>query len=184
MAHSKEYLKELELLHNKKTFGIASKIPDEVVSLIETNRVKSILDFGAGKGLLSAEIKSNYEIDVFTYDPVTFPISLPSKVDLVYSSDVLEHVEQDLIDETINDLSSRAQLYQYHLIACHPAKKTLSDGRNAHLIIEHPQWWKEKISKIQGWEIVHEEVREWTAKVKKGPPRDIVKYIVLLKKCI
>jgi hypothetical protein len=182
MAHSKEYLKELELLHNKKSFGIAANIPDIVKQLIENNEITSVLDFGAGKGLTSQALKSTYDVNVFTYDPVTFPIKLPDKVDLIYSSDVLEHIESTLIDETIQDLSNRAQLYQYHLIACHPAKKSLSDGRNAHLIIEKPEWWKEKLSNIEGWNIIYEEVREWTAKVKKGPPRDIVKYIVLLKK--
>jgi hypothetical protein len=183
MSHSNDYLEELKLLHNKKTFGTASNIPNEVKELIENQSINSILDFGAGKGLTSSALKSNYNINVYTYDPVTFPIKLPDQVDLVYSSDVLEHVEPNLINKTLEDLSHRAQLYQYHLIACHPAKKSLSDGRNAHLIIKPPAWWKQKISNLSKWKIVHEEVREWTAKVKKGPPRDIVKYIVLLKKC-
>ena len=28
-----------------------------------------------------------------------------------------------------------------------PAKKTLPDGRNAHLILESPGWWQGKVSK-------------------------------------
>mgnify|MGYP007000267248 len=72
----------------------------------------------------------------------TSPINLPEKTDLVYSSDVLEHIEVDQLETVIDKLYSIANKYQYHLIACHPAKKRLSDGRNAHLIIEKPEWWK------------------------------------------
>lgn len=185
MAFTNEYKKELELLHERKTFGKGKTIPLKVKQLLSTNEVSSMLDFGAGAGKTSASIREKFpDIKLYTYDPVTFPIKLPKLVDLVFSSDVLEHVEPHLIDETIKDLSNRATKYQYHLIACHPAKKSLSDGRNAHLIIENPSWWKEKIQKLSDWEIVYDEVSEWTAKVKKGPPLDIVKYIVLLKKRI
>jgi hypothetical protein len=30
-------------------------------------------------------------------------------------------------------------------IACYPAKKHLPDGRNAHLIVESPAWWREQL---------------------------------------
>jgi len=56
----------------------------------------------------------------------------------------------------LDQLFSIGQKYQYHLIACHPAKKTLSDGRNAHLIIENPDWWKVKMIDPR-WKIIHEE---------------------------
>lgn len=183
MSYSHEYLEELKVLHSKKTFGQNRNIPEVVHNLIQQHNIKSFLDFGAGKGLTSDTIKKEYpKIKLYTYDPATFPNPLPNEVDLVYSSDVLEHIEPDLIDETLQDLSSRSTRYQYHLIACHPAKKALSDGRNAHLIIEKPSWWKNKIEKIQGWKIIHEDQIERMAKVKKGPPRHVIKYIVILEK--
>lgn len=183
MAHTTEYLKELHLLHSKKTFGNAASIPEVVKDLIDKNNITSILDFGAGKGNTSLLISKLYpHINLYTYDPVTFPIKLPNSVDLTYSSDVLEHIEPDLIDKTLNDLCNRTSKYQYHLIACHPAKKSLSDGRNAHLIIESPDWWRNKINDINGWKIVFEEIKKYTAHVKKGPPIQVVKYIVILEK--
>lgn len=183
MSYSKEYLEELKTLHNKKTFGLNRNIPEIVHKIIKENNIKSFLDFGAGKGHTSATISQTYpEIDLHTFDPATFPNPLPKEVELTYSSDVLEHVEPDLIDETLNDLCARSTRYQYHLIACHPAKKALSDGRNAHLIIENPKWWKKKIESLNGWNIIHEEITERHAKVKKGPPRHVVKYIVVLEK--
>lgn len=183
MAHSKEYLEELKLLHNKKTFGLNANIPKIVHNIIKEKNIKSFLDFGAGKGHTSATISNTYpEIDLYTFDPATFPIPLPEQVEFTYSSDVLEHVEPNLIDETLQDLCNRSTRYQYHLIACHPAKKALSDGRNAHLIIEDPTWWKNKIKTIDGWKIIHEDITERYAKVKKGPPRHVIKYIVILEK--
>jgi len=182
MALSEEYKKELEILHDRKTFGKGKTVPLSVKKLLSSGNISSMLDFGAGQGKTSAGIKERFpDIELYTYDPVTFPIELPEKVDFIYSSDVLEHVEPDLIDETLQDLCNRASKYQYHLIACHPAKKALSDGRNAHLIIENPEWWKNKIEKLEGWKIVEEDIKDFVAKVKKGPPVHVIKYIVVLE---
>tara|TARA_Y100000389_G_C17345674_1_gene455714 strand:- start:291 stop:845 length:555 start_codon:yes stop_codon:yes gene_type:complete len=183
MAHSKDYLKELELLHSKKTFGLNKNVPAVVKNLIEEKNIKSFLDYGAGKGYTSDTLKTVYpDIQIYKFDPATFPLPLPKNVELTYSSDVLEHIEPNLIDETIQDLCNRTTRYQYHLIACHPAKKALSDGRNAHLIIESPKWWKKKIQRLDEWKIIYEHIEERTASVKKGPPRHVVKYIVILEK--
>ena len=181
--HSPEYLEELKILHSKKTFGLNKNIPDVVHNLIKENSISSFLDYGAGKGLTSETIKTQYpNINLYTYDPATFPIPLPEQVELTYSSDVLEHVEEWFIDNTLQDLCNRTTRYQYHLIACHPAKKALSDGRNAHLIIENPDWWKSKLGEIQGWNIIHEETTERYAQPKKGPLLHVIKYIVIMEK--
>tara|TARA_Y200000002_G_scaffold164449_1_gene135699 strand:+ start:419 stop:970 length:552 start_codon:yes stop_codon:yes gene_type:complete len=181
--HSQEYLKELQLLHSKKTFGVAKNIPQGVQDLISKKELTSVLDFGCGKGMPFTQLKD--VIDVYNYDPVTSPINLPEKTDLVYSSDVLEHIEVDQLETVIDKLYSIANKYQYHLIACHPAKKRLSDGRNAHLIIEKPEWWKavlERKNKELGWKIISEDITERWVKLKKAPEIFVVKYIVYLEK--
>ena len=150
---------------------------------MQEKNIKSFLDFGAGKGGTSEYIRNQYpNVLLHTFDPATFPNPLPEEVELTYSSDVLEHVEEHLIDETLQDLCKRSTRYQYHLIACHPAKKTLSDGRNAHLIIEKPKWWKRKIQAISDWKIIHEDIMDHVAQPKKGPPINVVKYIVIMEK--
>jgi len=180
MAHSKEYLKELEKLHSKSNFGSGKEIPKPVVELLDSGEIQSMLDFGSGKGLTSLTIKEKYpHIKLYTYDPVTSPIQLPDQVDLIYSSDVLEHIEPDLLEATLKDLFARAQKYQYHLIACHPAKKKLSDGRNAHLIIEEPTWWKHKLSEYK-WNIQYEKTTKKRQREKFGIY--VQKYITVLKK--
>lgn len=178
--HSPEYLEELKLLHSKKTFGKGKTIPLYLKELFKTQVIDSMLDFGCGKGQPFTSLDSD-TFKVYNYDPVTSPIKLPSAVDLVYSSDVLEHVELDQIDEVLSKLFSIGQKYQYHLIACHPAKKTLSDGRNAHIIVEPPKWWKEKLQN-PNWKIIHEDVLDYMSVVKKGPPIHCIKYIVCMEK--
>ena len=72
--------------------------------------------------------------------------------------------------------------YQHHFIACHPSKKGLSDGRNAHLIVEKPEWWKAKIEQIPGWKIIFENIKGPKTKQIRHLTIDIVKYTVILEK--
>jgi len=179
MAHSKEYLEQLTALHDKSSFGSGAEIPQIVKKILDSGEVKSFLDFGSGKGYLSQSIAEAYpNIKLYTYDPVTSPIELPDQVDLTYSSDVLEHVEPDLLEQTLTDLFNRTTMYQYHLIACHPAKKKLSDGRNAHLIIEDPKWWKQKLKKYN-WLFEYEDI---TQRYIERFDINAIKYITVLKK--
>ena len=183
MQNSDAYTKELERLHARKSFGNATGVPGILQSFLDDRTdVKSILDFGCGKGTPLQSL-SNKDMTIYNYDPITNPIKLPEKVDLVYSRDVLEHIEPEQIDSVLNKLFTISNKYQHHLIACHPAKKGLSDGRNAHLIIERPKWWKQKIQTIPGWKIIYDHI--------KGPKRkyfkndtviDIVKYTVVLER--
>jgi hypothetical protein len=179
MSFSKEYLEQLTALHNRSKFGSGEDIPVVVSEILKNKNIKSMLDFGSGKGYTSQAIAEQFpNIKLYTYDPVTSPIALPKSVNMIYSSDVLEHVEPDLIDETLADLFNRASQYQYHLIACHPAKKFLNDGRNAHLIIETPKWWKQKLEKF-GWTVEYEKITE---RYIKKLDINVVKYITVLKK--
>jgi len=184
MAISKDYQAQLKDLHNKvDSFGKRSKLPSEFKKLLDKHNFKSVLDFGAGKGHVTNTLVNNYpNITIYSYDPVTYNNPLPDNVDVIYSSDVLEHIEPDLLDTTLEDLFNRANYYQYHLIACHPAKKKLNDGRNAHLIIEEPDWWRSKLENFNDWDIIYEDVQEWIATPKKGPPLPVKKYIIILKK--
>ena len=52
----------------------------------------------------------------------------------------------------------RSQRYGFFRIACYPAKKKLLDGRNAHLIVEDPAWWREQILSHMNVTIVDESI--------------------------
>ena len=181
MQNSPEYTLQLEKLHSRKSFGNASGAPKILTDFLAEHTVTSILDFGCGKGTPLDSLKSD-KMDIYSYDPITHPIELPESVDLVYSRDVLEHIEPEQIDSVLEKLFAIGTKYQHHFIACHPAKKRLSDGRNAHLIIEEPKWWKDKIEQIPGWKIIHENIKGPKPLVRGNITIDIVKYTVILEK--
>ena len=181
MQNSPEYTLQLEKLHAAKSFGNASGAPKILTDFLAQNTVTSILDFGCGKGTPLDSLKSD-KMDIYSYDPITHPIELPESVDLVYSRDVLEHIEPEQIDSVLDKLFTIGKKYQHHFIACHPAKKRLSDGRNAHLIIEEPKWWKDKIEQISGWKIIYENIKGPKPLVRGNITIDIVKYTVILER--
>ena len=177
MTISKEYQEALKEMHGRsQKWGVRVEIPEKVKWCIEHYPIKSVLDFGCGKGAVVEEIKRQYpHLEVYGYDPA-FNDVLPEKVDMIMSTDVLEHIEPHELDNTINDLRSRTNILQYHLIACHLAKKLLPDGRNAHLIIETPDWWQRKLGEWE-WNFVHEDIISYMKSRKKGNrPLAVTKY--------
>ena len=54
------YKNDLKKLHKSKAFGNRSKIPAEVTRCIEEYNIRSILDFGCGKGNVVAALKETY----------------------------------------------------------------------------------------------------------------------------
>ena len=148
-------------IHSNTPFGKRGKMPRGLKQFIKEIKPKSILDFGCGKGNLIVTLKENYpNIEVFGYDPANpqYADNIPC-VDMVISTDVLEHIEPEHIDDTIEMLSLKSK-FHYHLISCAPAKLILPDGRNAHLIQEGPNWWRQKFEKF-GYHITKEDYREF-----------------------
>lgn len=110
---------------------------------------KTILDYGCGRGTLKKKIDTSAAyLKVFEYDPgIPGKDKSPDKSDLVVCTDVLEHIEDQYIDNVlghINDLSIKGA---YFVISCRKANASLPDGRNAHLIIQKPQWWIDSIKR-------------------------------------
>lgn len=184
MTLTTQYQEQLKQLHEKnKKWGVRVEIPEKVIWCIENFSIKSILDFGCGKGAVISAIKEKYpHLETYGYDPA-FNDKLPDKVDMIMSTDVLEHIEPEELDNTISDLRSRTNILQYHLIACHKARKELPDGRNAHLIIETPDWWQNKLDEWE-WKFLHEDIIAYMKYPKKqaaGRPLAVTKYEVIIR---
>ena len=178
-----EFLKKTYTeLHKTTPFGKRAKFPKELAKFINDRGPQSILDFGCGKGRLIEKIKETYpNIDVTGYDPANpdFDRSIDDvRVDMIISSDVLEHVEPEYIDDTLNFLQTKSKFF-YHLIACSPAKLILPDGRNAHLIVENDQWWRKSFLDL-GYSIHKERFLEFE-KIPKGSKQKMLirKYFVM-----
>ena len=119
--------------------------------------IASVLDFGAGQRSLEQYV-SAHAVDVnvkwANYDPGIPGIdTLPEgNFDLIISSDVMEHVEPEMVDEVIRWQKQHANKALFHYIACEECGLTLPDGRNAHLTVREPQWWFDAY-KDDDWQI-------------------------------
>lgn len=134
---------------NKKDYGrLAWHLAPTIETICANNGFNSILDYGCGKGTLSEALKDS-SLKVSEYDPaVPGKDSDPMAEDLVVCIDVMEHVEPELLDNVLNHISQLSRVAAYFVIDNGPAKAVLSDGRNAHLIVENVEWWKGRLGRF------------------------------------
>lgn len=144
---TEEYRKEQEALHANGDYGTASLAYGEIVSkLIDQLKADSILDYGCGSMRNLLKVLNPERDCVYTgYDPAVPEYQDKEPCDLVVCIDVLEHIEPELLDNVLDDLLMLTNRYGFFTIHTGPAKKTLSDGRNAHLIQKPASWWLPKI---------------------------------------
>lgn len=126
--------------HNERPdYGISSrKHIEPILGLSKQLSTRDILDYGCGKAMLQKGLPfpiQNYDPCMSEYD------RRPSPADLVVCTDVLEHIEPDCLRAVMDDLRALTKLVLFVDVACHAAKKILPDGRNAHLLIQPPNWW-------------------------------------------
>jgi len=114
------------------------KHAEVVLKLSEKLKTTSVLDYGCGKGTLA----KNLPFPIWEYDPAISGKDMsPRPADIVVCTDVLEHIEPEMLGDVLANLASLTQKVGYFVISTRPAKKVLPDGRNAHLIQEGKDWW-------------------------------------------
>lgn len=104
----------------------------------------AVLDYGCGRQTLSKRLGPAYHVT--DYDPCipgldTPPVPHP----VVVCGDVLEHVEPELLPHVLKELRRVTEEVGFFVINLGPSKKTLEDGRNAHLIQKPMDWWECRI---------------------------------------
>jgi 2-polyprenyl-3-methyl-5-hydroxy-6-metoxy-1,4-benzoquinol methylase len=146
-----DYLALNAELHAATKFGSGGyKWAGTVKRFMSRLAAKSLIDYGCGKGTLAQAMHADAPRPFVTnYDPVTFP-ARPSPADFVACTDVLEHIEPDCLDAVLDDIRALGTKGAFLVISTRPAKKTLSDGRNAHLIVEGAAFWLEKLESRYG----------------------------------
>lgn len=150
MLITEEYKNQNERLHkNNNTFGKRGRRHVKDITLLKTIfEAVTILDYGCGKGTFKEEFQIfSSSIQVQNYDPAIQEFSeRPSEADIVLCSDVLEHIEQECLDEVLEDIKNLSIKISYLVIAIKPDyTKTLPDGRNPHLIVNGVDWWMNKL---------------------------------------
>lgn len=151
---SSDYAAQNRKLHEEAGYGIqsANRI-DDVLSVINLIGASTVLDYGCGKALLHAGLSARPEgflkpCTIVNYDPAIPELAdAPEPADLVVCTDVLEHVEPELLENVIADLRRLTRKMLYAAVSLRPSSRTLPDGRNAHLIIEPASWWMPKLRK-------------------------------------
>lgn len=117
-----------------------------VLHLAERSKSTSVLDYGCGQATLAKHARRVSEIPFACYDPAIPEYAAdPEPADLVSCTDVLEHIEPLYLGSVLEHIATLAQRAVYLQIACRPAKRVLSDGRNAHLIVREPHQWFDMI---------------------------------------
>lgn len=124
-----------------------------VSQIIERMQVDHLLDYGCGgQTNLAKHLKVSRKLMYQAYDPGVPRFSKPPvPAQMVTCIDVLEHIEPDLIDNVLDDLKRLTEGILFATVCTVPALKTLSDGRNAHLIQQPMPWWLPKF--WDRWEI-------------------------------
>ena len=148
MLITEEYRAMQEKLHENKGYGIVGRQFGKMVSAIVDNAgIDSVLDYGAGHNMsLRETLKPDRPITYTAYDPgVPELAELPEPAELVCIIDVLEHIEPDCLDAVLDHLEELTQAVLFGTVCTREAKKTLSDGRNAHLIVKPMKWWLNKL---------------------------------------
>ena len=151
--YSQQYLTQLKHLHAAKDRprGFGGKVKDlgEFHTFMKQWNPKTVLDYGCGKGTLRpAVLALAPDLEVAEYDPaMPGKDADPEPVDVVVCIDVLEHIEPACLDDVLTHIQSLGKGGAFFIVDTVPAQKTLADGRNAHLIVEDLEWWRDTLSK-------------------------------------
>ena len=127
--------------------GVATNLPKALSRLHQLGLCNSVLDYGTGKGLLVNRLRHELSSSVQCqgFDPsVDEWSSTPSSADVVTCLDVLEHIELRDINDFLNNINSLTNVMFFACIDHQLAVKTLSDRRNAHILLAPPDWWVSK----------------------------------------
>lgn len=144
---SPEYRAILKEEHKRKPWGFtAGNKIGPIMEACDRHECKTILDYGCGSSSFKKNLNRE-DITVKEYDPGIFGKDRPPKPqEFVICIDVLEHVEPDMVDGVLKNLEKLTKKAGYLSIATRPAERILADGRNAHLVVEKPSWWYDKLS--------------------------------------
>jgi 2-polyprenyl-3-methyl-5-hydroxy-6-metoxy-1,4-benzoquinol methylase len=149
----------------------------EVYKTIEDNNVKTILDYGCGKAKFHKILFNNKQVPgspmnvtIEGYDPaVPMYSKKPEKqYDMALCVDVMEHVQEDKVEEVLKDLFSLGK-FVFLTITCYPAQQILLNGKNAHYTIKEPSWWDEKLLPYDGRYHIFYQVEPQRSKIVRNP---------------
>ena len=146
--YTAEYAEQQRIMHADKEqpYGVVGhNYATTIRDLWARTGQGSVLDYGAGKGTLAQAIPV---VPIVNYDPFIPEWSHrpEGKFDLVVCTDVMEHVEPAYTLSVLDDIRQFSANLCFFQIALKVAKKTLPDGRNAHINLQTAGTWLDLIN--------------------------------------
>lgn len=119
----------------------------DIRKLVRKHHAKTLLDYGCGKGIqyLGERLHEHWSnILPHCYDPGVRGLhKKPTRqFDGVICCDVLEHIPELLIPDTISELGWYAKKFLFVNVAVRPAGKFLPNGENVHVTVHPREWWE------------------------------------------
>src|SRR5262245_51995929 len=109
---------------------------------------RTIVDFGCGPyGGLAERLGKR----VISYDPYVDAYATPpwdKHFDVLFSSDVLEHLPQPDIDAFASQVMKCRPEFIFLNISTRAAHKTFSNGVNVHLTVQPIRWWRSTLGAV------------------------------------
>lgn len=148
-----KYIDQYKQYHSspEKYPGISFKNGyDHITQLIQETGSTSVLDYGCGKGTQYTQKKYHEVWNIgmpSLYDPAVPEFeTLPDQVfDGIYSTDVMEHIPEEVIPEVFDWIFNHAEKFVFLGIATSPARAILPNGENAHCTVKPIEWWADQI---------------------------------------
>jgi len=133
---------QYQQIYQTQEYGIEGyKWAVEVDKHLSRADAKYVLDYGSGKGTLSDALRDlGYIVSEFEPGIPGKDVPTEEDFDAVVTTDVLEHVEPDYIDDVMQYISDRADTV-FAVIATRKAVQVLPDGLNAHPLVRDATWW-------------------------------------------
>jgi len=146
---SPEYRELMTMYHKENGMGAGgAQWLGRVRKLCNQYDAQNLLDYGCGKQRLGRALRDCMKgLELAEYDPAIPDLSgLPSPADIVTATDVMEHIEPNMLQAVLMHIAGLTRIRAFMTIATGPARKKLPDGRNAHLIQQDALWWMEQLT--------------------------------------
>lgn len=171
---SKKFVGFYKFMHQspKRFLGLTTQHHAKEISLLVVkHEAKTLLDYGSGKGMQYLNLRVHEQwggILPYCYDPGVFGIHKKPRERVISDSpdhlaifdgviccDVMEHIPEQLIPDTVEEIMSMASKFAYVNVALSPAGKNLPNGENAHVTLKPKEWWVDQFSQhINGKELI------------------------------
>ena len=123
-----------------------------ITGLIQDTKTKTVLDYGCGKATQYTERQLHLPWAIgmpALYDPAVPEFEkLPEQnFDGIYSTDVMEHIPEEVIPSVFDWIFSHAEKFVFLGISTELAIAILPNGENAHCTIKSIEWWADMVNK-------------------------------------